>query len=66
MLKKLIENIRTSQILKNQHVRDSFKLNNIREEQDLHEYKNLLNAMAAMFYTKHCSDRIGNCFVEWR
>ena len=54
MLEKLMENIRTNQQLKNQHIRQQFKLNLIREEHDLHQYKNLLNAMAALFYSKNC------------
>lgn len=53
MLNKLMENIRKNPALKNQNIRDQFKLHLIREEQDLHQYKNLLNAMAALFYTNH-------------
>jgi len=53
MLKKLMENIRGNTGLKNKYIRQMFKLDLIREESDLHQYKNLLNAMAALFYTNH-------------
>jgi len=39
-----------------------FKLAEIREEHDLHKYKNLLNAMAALFFTNHSMSALGGCF----
>ena len=53
MLKKLIDNIRNNHALKNDSVRNQFKLGLIEREEDLHRYKNLLNAMAALFFTNH-------------
>ena len=66
MLKKLMENIRSNNGLKNKHIRKMFKLDLIREESDLHQYKNLLNAMAALFYTNHQMSDIGSAFEKWR
>jgi len=62
MLKKLIDNIYSSFALKNKDVREAFRLNNIRVESDLHEYKNLLNAMAALFFTNHSISTLGTFF----
>lgn len=53
-----MDNICNNQALKNPFIRAQFKLNEIREESDLHQYKNLLNAMAALFYTNHCAKDI--------
>jgi fructose-bisphosphate aldolase class 1 len=66
MLKKLMENIRGNNCLKNKHIRKMFKLDLIREESDLHQYKNLLNAMAALFYTNHQMTDVGGMFEKWR
>jgi hypothetical protein len=66
MLKKLMENIRGNNFLKNKHIRSTFKLDKIREEDDLHDYKNLLNAMAALFYTNHQMSDVGGAFERWR
>jgi hypothetical protein len=66
MLNKLMENILKNPALKNQHVRNQFKLHLIRDEQDLHQYKNLLNAMAALFYTNHTPQDMSKAFSGWR
>ena len=58
MLMRLMENIRNNQALKNPYIRSQFKLDLINTETDLHQYKNLLNAMAALFYTNHCAKDI--------
>ena len=52
-MKKLIDNIKNNHALKNEQVREQFKLQLIEREEDLHRYKNLLNAMAALFFTNH-------------
>ncbi len=61
-----MENILKNPALKNQHVRNQFKLHLIRDEQDLHQYKNLLNAMAALFYTNHTPQDVSKAFSGWR
>ena len=38
----------------------------IEREEDLHRYKNLLNAMAALFYTNHRMKDVTNMFAQWR
>ena len=52
-------------LLKIKAVRDKFKLDLIRNEEDLHEYKNLLNAMAALFYTNHKMASVKEIMAEW-
>lgn len=37
----------------NEHIRQRFRLDEINSEEDLHNYKTLLNAMGAIFYTDH-------------
>lgn len=61
-----MENLRTNKQLKNAYIRNRFKLHLIREEQDLQQYKNLLNAMAALFYTNHCPQMVQDTFSMWR
>lgn len=46
-------------------IRERFKLHLIKDEDDLHNYKNLLNAMAALFYTNHKSNDVQNMFKQW-
>ena len=47
-------NVTTSEAMTgNEHIRQVFKLDQIKDEEDLHNYKNLLNAMGAIFYTDH-------------
>lgn len=53
LFQKLIVNLTQNQNLQNQSIKDQFKLHLIKDEDDLHNYKNLLNAMAALFYTNH-------------
>jgi hypothetical protein len=53
LLQKLMGNLKENPALQNVYIREIFKLKNIRGEQDLQEYKNLLNSMAALFYTNH-------------
>ena len=48
------------------YIREIFKLKNIRGEQDLQEYKNLLNSMAALFYTNHRMTDVSQFFGVWR
>ena len=66
MLRKLIDNIRNNRALKNEHIRARFNLAEIKQESDLHQYKNLLNAMAALFFTNHCMGTVGGFFSHWR
>jgi len=66
LLKNLIENIRTNPALKNEHIRNAFKLREISEEEDLHDYKKLLHAMAALFYTNHRLNDVALLFYLWR
>jgi len=66
LLKKLIENLKGNPQLQNENVREQFKLHGIRKEADLHNYKNLLNSMAALFYTNHRSNDVTLLFYMWR
>jgi len=52
--------------LKNESVRSQFKLQLIEREEDLHRYKNLLNAMAALFFTNHRMKDVTSFFQVWR
>jgi hypothetical protein len=65
-LKKLIENLQGNPQLQNVHIKDIFKLRKIKCEDDLHNYKNLLNSMAALFYTNHLMNHVGLLFQVWR
>ena len=47
-------------------MRARFKLQLIEKEEDLHRYKNLLNAMAALFYTNHRMKDVTSFFGQWR
>lgn len=38
----------------------------IKGEEDLHNYKNLLNSMAALFYTNHRLNDVTLLFYMWR
>lgn len=51
--------------MQNQSIKDQFKLHLIKDEDDLHNYKNLLNAMAALFYTNHKMNDVQTMFKEW-
>lgn len=53
LFNKLIINLNSNSNLQNESIKQKFKLNLIKDEEDLHNYKNLLNAMAALFYTNH-------------
>eukprot|EP00347_Sterkiella_histriomuscorum_P003379 403364524 len=66
LLKKLIENIGGNPALQNIYIRDQFKLDQIKQESDLHDYKNLLNSMAALFYTNHRLSDVTVMFYLWR
>ncbi len=66
LLKKLIENLSMNPALKNESIREQFKLDQIGCEEDLHEYKNLLNAMAALFYTNHRMQDVTILFYLWK
>lgn len=62
LLKKLIDNIKNNHALKNDQVRTQFKLQLIEREEDLRKYKNLLNAMAALFFTNHRMKDVSSFF----
>lgn len=66
LLKKLIENIGGNPALKNVYVREKFQLEKIKNEDDLHNYKNLLNSMAALFYTNHKMNDVTLLFYVWK
>ena len=66
LLKKLIDNIQNNHSLQNESVRAQFKLQLIEKEEDLHRYKNLLNAMAALFYTNHRMKDVTSFFANWK
>lgn len=66
LLKKLIDNIKNNHALRNEQVRDQFKLQLIEREEDLRKYKNLLNAMAALFFTNHRMKDVMSLFKHWR
>ena len=66
LLKKLIDNINGNPALQNEHVKLQFKLDQIKQEQDLHNYKNLLNSMAALFYTNHRMNDVTLLFYVWK
>lgn len=66
LLKKLIDNIKNNHALKNDQVRTQFKLQLIEREEDLRKYKNLLNAMAALFFTNHRMKDVSYFFQAWR
>jgi hypothetical protein len=54
LFNNMYENVTTNEVLTNhEHVREVFKLDAIKDEEDLHNYKNLLNAMGAIYYTDH-------------
>lgn len=46
-------------------IREQFKLHLIKDEEDLHNYKNLLNAMAALFFTNHRTAEAQGMFKAW-
>ena len=62
LLKKLIENLKSNPALQNPHIVDTFKLSQIKGEEDLTHYKHLLNSMAALFYTNHRMNHVGLLF----
>lgn len=66
LLKKLIDNIRNNHQLQNESVRAQFKLDLIKDMEHLNLYKNLLNAMAALFYTNHRMNDVSSMFSAWR
>ena len=47
-------------------IKETFKLSRIRQESDLNNYKNLLNAMGALFYTNKKMQVAGNIFSLWK
>lgn len=66
LLKKLIENLSGNPALQNEYIKEQFKLGKIRGEEDLHNYKNLLNSMAALFYTNHKMNDVTVLFYMWK
>ena len=62
----MIDNIKSNPALKNEHIRAAFKLREISKEEDLHDYKKLLHAMAALFYTNHRLNDVALLFYLWR
>lgn len=65
LFNKLIVNLNSNDALKNETIQKKFKLDLIKDEEDLHKYKNLLNAMAALFYTNHRMVEVQDMFKEW-
>jgi len=66
LLEKLMSNLRENPALQNAYIRDVFHLENIQSEADLQEYKNLLNSMAALFFTNHKMTSISQMFSRWK
>jgi hypothetical protein len=66
LLKKLIENLSGNPALQNEYIKEQFKLDKIKGEDDLHNYKNLLNSMAALFYTNHRMNDVTLLFYMWK
>lgn len=66
LLQKLMENLKGNPALQNVYIRQIFKLEQIKSEGDLQEYKNLLNSMAALFYTNHRMSYVTHLFYLWR
>lgn len=66
LLYKLIYNIKNNAGLNNYHIKKQFKLEGIESESDLEDYKKLLNAMAALFYTNHRMVDVINLFYQWK
>jgi hypothetical protein len=66
LLKKLIENLQGNPALQNKFIQEQFKLDSIKNEEDLHNYKNLLNSMAALFYTNHRMNDVTLLFYMWK
>ena len=65
LFNKLIINLSSNSNLQNESIKQKFKLHLIKDEEDLHNYKNLLNAMAALFYTNHKMNDIQEGFRQW-
>lgn len=61
-----MSNLRENPALQNAHIRDIFHLHTIASETDLQDYKNLLNSMAALFYTNHRMSDVTQVFARWR
>ncbi len=66
LLEKLMSNLRENPALQNAYIRDVFHLEQIQSETDLQEYKNLLNSMAALFFTNHKMSYISQMFQRWK
>ena len=66
LLQKLMENLKGNPALQNEYIKETFKLEQIQGEADLQDYKNLLNSMAALFYTNHRIGTVTNLFYQWR
>lgn len=67
LFNNMYANVTTNEVLTNhEHVRHVFKLDQIKDEEDLHNYKNLLNAMGAIYYTDHgMKGRLAGAFSAW-
>lgn len=65
LFNKLIINLNSNSNLQNESIKEKFKLHLIKDEEDLHNYKNLLNAMAALFYTNHKMNDVQEGFKQW-
>jgi hypothetical protein len=66
LLQKLMENLKGNPALQNEYIKQIFKLEQIQGEADLQDYKNLLNSMAALFYTNHRIGTVTGLFYQWR
>lgn len=66
LFNKLIYNLNSNTAFQNESIKQQFKLELIKDEEDLQIYKNLLNAMAAFFFTSHrMKDSMQTFFAEW-
>lgn len=66
LFNNILTNLNTNQSLQNEYLKHQFKLELIKDEEDLHNYKNLLNAMAAIFFTNHSMKKsCANIFQSW-
>ena len=67
LFNNMFVNVTTNEVLTNhEHIRQVFKLDQIKDEEDLHNYKNLLNAMGAIYFTDHgMKGKVANAFSAW-
>ena len=66
LLKKLTRKILQKEELKNAHVQNLFKLNEIDLKDKENEYKNLLKAMGALYYANRSVRLMAELFDHWK